>query len=106
MEAIMAAKLYIRQVGVRVGKIMGKELVPDHALALSTIINPELVAVSLNHEQAIQYLRREEVQIDPDQAMKPGWTLVKYEGMNLGWIKVLQNRINNYYPKEMRILKK
>ena len=106
MEAIFSAKLYIRQVGVRVGKIMGKELVPDHALALSTIINPGLVAVSLKYGQAIQYLRREEVQIDPGQLMKPGWTLVTYEGMNLGWIKVLQNRINNYYPKEMRILKK
>ena len=106
MEAIFSAKLYIRQVGVRVGKIMVKELVPDHALAISTIINPGLVAVSLKYGQAIQYLRREEVQIDPGQLMKPGWTLVTYEGMNLGWIKVLQNRINNYYPKEMRILKK
>ncbi len=119
IEAIMVAKLYVRQVGVRVGKIMGKDLVPDHALALSTIINPALVAVSLNHDQAIQYLRREEVKNlnvasedssvageDTSHGMKPGWTLVEYEGMKIGWIKVLQNRINNYYPKELRILKK
>ncbi len=121
IETIMIAKLYIRQVGVRVGKIMGKDLVPDHALALSTIINPGLVAVSLNQEQAIQYLRREEVRnlnvvgwskvagedtSHGSKSMKPGWTLVEYEGMKIGWIKVLQNRINNYYPKEMRILKK
>jgi NOL1/NOP2/fmu family ribosome biogenesis protein len=31
--------------------------------------------------------------------------LVKYQGHPLGWINVLQNRINNYYPKELRILK-
>ncbi len=104
---------YIRQAGIRIGKIAGKDLIPDHALAVSNIINEELVAVSLNHQEAIQYLRREEVQvnnsnsIEGKSAMKrQGWTLVKYEGINLGWIKILQNRINNYYPKEWRILKK
>ncbi len=32
-----------------------------------------------------------------------GWQLVKYSGLNLGWIKVLEQRINNYYPSEWRI---
>ena len=34
-----------------------------------------------------------------------GWAIVQYEGMNLGWIKLLGNRTNNYYPREWRILK-
>ncbi|WP_317038818.1 methyltransferase RsmF C-terminal domain-like protein [Sphingobacterium populi] len=34
---------------------------------------------------------------------KIGWLLVRYQGVNLGWIKALPNRINNYYPKELRI---
>ena len=34
---------------------------------------------------------------------KTGWLLVRYQGVNLGWIKALPNRINNYYPKELRI---
>jgi NOL1/NOP2/fmu family ribosome biogenesis protein len=31
---------------------------------------------------------------------------VQYENRNLGWIKVLPQRSNNYYPKEWRILKR
>jgi NOL1/NOP2/fmu family ribosome biogenesis protein len=34
-----------------------------------------------------------------------GWGLVSYKNFSLGWINVLPNRINNYYPKELRILK-
>jgi NOL1/NOP2/fmu family ribosome biogenesis protein len=34
-----------------------------------------------------------------------GWALATYKNTNLGWLKVLQNRINNYYPVEWRILK-
>jgi NOL1/NOP2/fmu family ribosome biogenesis protein len=34
-----------------------------------------------------------------------GWQLVSYKGFKLGWVNALSNRINNYYPKEMRILK-
>lgn len=99
---IVAAELYIRKAGVAIGSIAGKELVPDHALAVSNLVNPELVAISLKKEDALQYLRKEEVKIS---SPKKGWTLVQYEGMNLGWIKILSNRTNNYYPKEWRILK-
>jgi NOL1/NOP2/fmu family ribosome biogenesis protein len=34
-----------------------------------------------------------------------GWHLVCFEGMPLGWVNKLAGRINNYYPKELRILK-
>ena len=96
-------QLYVRQAGTGIGKIAGNDLIPDHALAVSTIINDTIVAVSLKKEEAIQYLRKEEVSVST--ALK-GWTLVQYGAYNLGWIKVLQNRINNYYPANWRILKK
>jgi NOL1/NOP2/fmu family ribosome biogenesis protein len=35
--------------------------------------------------------------------MEKGWSLMNYEGQALGWAKLLANRINNYYPKEIRI---
>lgn len=95
--------LYVRSAGTGLGKIAGQELVPDHALALSTIVKDTIVAVSLKKEEAIQYLRKEEVSI---AAAHKGWTLVQYRQQNLGWIKVLQNRVNNYYPANWRILKR
>ena len=36
----------------------------------------------------------------------PGWALLTYRKLPLGWIKALSSRINNYYPKEWRILNK
>jgi 16S rRNA C967 or C1407 C5-methylase (RsmB/RsmF family)/NOL1/NOP2/fmu family ribosome biogenesis protein len=95
--------VYVRRAGIAIGKLAGNDLIPDHALALSTLISPAIVAVSLKKEEAIQYLRREEVTIS---AGHKGWTLVQFEQYNIGWIKVLANRINNYYPQGWRILKK
>jgi NOL1/NOP2/fmu family ribosome biogenesis protein len=34
-----------------------------------------------------------------------GWQLTTFKNQALGWMNALSNRINNYYPKEMRILK-
>ena len=93
--------LYIRQVGIKIGKLTTKELIPDHALALSGLANEKIASVSLNKETALQYLRKADVLTAGGQK---GWVLVKYDGCNLGWIKDLGNRINNYYPKDWRIL--
>ncbi|GAA4337907.1 rRNA cytosine-C5-methyltransferase [Mucilaginibacter gynuensis] len=94
--------LYIKKSGVRIGKLVGKDLIPDHELALSTIINKvAILQIELNYEQAIQYLRRDNIDIN---IQEKGWSLMTFEGLALGWAKLLPNRINNYYPKEIRIL--
>ncbi|HEY6506187.1 MAG TPA: hypothetical protein VIZ28_19560 [Chitinophagaceae bacterium] len=88
--------------GVRIGELMRDKLVPDHALAMSRLVAATIGQVKVNYEQAIQYLQRKEMQVDTKEK---GWQLVTYEGYFLGWVNVLPNRINNYYPKELRILK-
>jgi len=96
------SNLYIKKAGVPVGKLVRTELLPAHELALSRLVNDKLFTISLKKEDALQYLRKEEVTI---KAGGQGWALVQYSDQNLGWIKMLGNRINNYYPKEWRILK-
>jgi NOL1/NOP2/fmu family ribosome biogenesis protein len=94
--------LYIKKSGVRIGKLMGNDLVPDHELALSIYINKDKVLqTELSYEQAIQYLRRDNIDIS---ITDKGWSLMNFEGQSLGWAKLLPNRINNYFPKELRIL--
>ena len=93
---------YLRSAGVLLGKPSIKELIPGHDLALSTLISGQLPAIELSREEAIEYLRKEEIRAE--QAER-GWSLVRYQGQNLGWVKVLPNRVNNYYPKEWRIRK-
>ncbi len=88
--------------GTRVGELIRDKLIPDHALAMSPLIRETVPRVELDREQAIEFLQRKELKIDTP---RKGWQLVEYLGHPLGWINVLANRINNYYPREMRILK-
>ncbi|MFC0774889.1 methyltransferase RsmF C-terminal domain-like protein [Terrimonas alba] len=88
--------------GTIIGEILRDKLVPDHALAMNPIISKHIGSLPLDYTQAINYLKRKEVQL---QIKDKGWQLVNYLGHPLGWINVLPNRVNNYYPKELRILK-
>jgi 16S rRNA C967 or C1407 C5-methylase (RsmB/RsmF family)/NOL1/NOP2/fmu family ribosome biogenesis protein len=95
--------LYLKKSGILLGKMGSKELIPHHELALSKLVHPGMQKISLSREDAIRYLRKDELR--PDSASK-GWTLVQYEGANLGWMKILDSRINNYYPVDWRIVKR
>ncbi|MCW3087164.1 MAG: methyltransferase [Sediminibacterium sp.] len=98
---VLANCLYIKKAGTEIGAIKGKDVIPSHELALSGLALDGIPFLNLTEEQALQYLRRKELIIEAPT----GWTLVRYCGLPLGWIKVLPNRINNYYPAEWRILK-
>ncbi len=95
-------QLKVRYAGVEMGTIAKNDLLPEHALALSTICSKQIFSVELDKEEALTYLRKNEMHIE---AAHKGWALATYNGFNLGWMKLLGNRINNYYPKEWRILK-
>jgi NOL1/NOP2/sun family putative RNA methylase len=96
----IANHLYIKKAGVALGSFKGKSFVPEHALALSNIEHT-FQKVQLSKDEALEYLSKQDIKVDA----LPGWCLVQYEGLGLGWIKILPNRINNYYPSEWRILK-
>jgi len=93
--------LKVRYAGVELGTIAKNDLLPEHALALSTLSNSSVYTVELDLKQSLNYLRRNEIIISNEHK---GWALVQYNGYHLGWMKMLGNRINNYYPKEWRIL--
>jgi NOL1/NOP2/fmu family ribosome biogenesis protein len=95
--------LYIKKAGVKMGTIIRNELIPDHELATSTIIQTNIPAIEVNKETALNYLRRNEIKLETDIK---GWALITHQQLPLGWVKVLPNRVNNYYPKEWRILNK
>jgi 16S rRNA C967 or C1407 C5-methylase (RsmB/RsmF family)/NOL1/NOP2/fmu family ribosome biogenesis protein len=99
--SILLDKLRVIYSGTVIGELMRDKLVPDHALAMSDIINHQINQTPLGAEQAIHYLQRKELHLSAEK----GWQVVTYEGYPLGWVNVLPNRVNNYYPKEMRILK-
>lgn len=92
--------VYFRRAGLRLGTPAGKDWIPAHDVALSVDASPALSGIDVSREQALHFLRREEMAlVDPPR----GWQLIRYNGLGLGWIKSLGNRINNYLPKHWRI---
>jgi 16S rRNA C967 or C1407 C5-methylase (RsmB/RsmF family)/NOL1/NOP2/fmu family ribosome biogenesis protein len=92
--------LYLRKTGITLGIPTAKEWVPEHELALSINKAESIANIELNKEQALKFLKKEDISI-PDVAK--GWYLVTYNRQALGWIKALGNRVNNYLPKGWRI---
>ncbi|HMC99053.1 MAG TPA: hypothetical protein VKH37_02840, partial [Ferruginibacter sp.] len=97
------SNLYIKKAGTKIGTVIRGELIPDHELAMGTIIKPNVKRIEVDETTAIQYLQREDIKL-PET--RPGWWLISFQGLALGWVKILPNRINNYYPKNWRILNK
>ncbi|MES2836095.1 MAG: hypothetical protein V4667_01110 [Bacteroidota bacterium] len=98
----LAQHLYFYRVGIKAGSFKGNDFIPDHHLALSFIKNEYVAHTNLSLEEAIHYLKREEVKLDN---LPKGWCVVCFDHFALGWVKSLGNRINNYFPKELRVLK-
>lgn len=94
--------LYLRKAGINMGRLIRNELVPHHELALSPLISQNGIETEVTKEQALQYLRRQDVTIETSLN---GWSLVTFRGYHLGWMKQIGSRTNNYYPMEWRIRK-
>jgi NOL1/NOP2/fmu family ribosome biogenesis protein len=100
--SILLEQLHVIYSGVLTGELMRNKMVPDHALAMSTIMADAIQRTEVDFENVIKYLQRKELNVEIDHK---GWQLITYQTHPLGWINSLSNRINNYYPKELRILK-
>jgi len=98
----LSGNLHVIYFGALIGELVREKLIPAHALAMSHLTSHNIESVELDYDQAINYLKKKELK-DIDSGK--GWKLVKYKNYPLGWVNVLAGRINNYYPKELRILK-
>lgn len=83
--------------GIAVGELTIKGWVPLHDLAMTPC---NLVGIECSKQEALMYLRGETFPIPP---YPQGYYLIRYQGVNLGFIKHLGQRFNNLYPKTWRI---
>lgn len=92
--------LYNKGFGLEMGQFKGDDFIPAHALALSTAISPMVPGVELSKEDALRYFKKENLVLaEPVR----GWLVARYQGVNLGWMKGIGTRVNNYLPKDWRI---
>jgi len=96
---ILDKALSTKGLGVEIGTIKGKDFIPSHALALSTAVARDMPTIDLSASESLRFLKKENLLLDAPK----GWLLVTHQGLGLGWVKNLGNRVNNYLPKEWRI---
>lgn len=100
--ALFQQTLKIIHAGITIGELKGKDLIPDHSLAMSVLLNKDIFPCSeLTYEQAIAYLRKEAITLDA--SVPRGYVLLTYKDIPLGFAKNIGNRANNLYPQEWRI---
>lgn len=97
---LLGKYVYLRKTGLPIGTPAHNDWIPAHELALSIDRSAGIPFIALHKEQALKFLKKEDVDID---IPAKGWYLMCYEGLGLGWIKALGNRFNNYLPKHWRI---
>lgn len=102
LEIIENQSLYILSAGTQTAHIKGRDLIPAHPLALSTILSSEAFPrIHVNIETALSYLRRDNITLPADAPI--GYALICYENYPLGFVKNIGSRANNLYPQEWRI---
>ncbi len=88
--------------GVEMGQLFSGKLKPSHSLALYYDLDVNnLKTADLTLEDARNYLRRNEL---PASLFHQGINLVCHNNLGIGWAKGIQNRVNNMYPTNLRIL--
>jgi 16S rRNA C967 or C1407 C5-methylase (RsmB/RsmF family)/NOL1/NOP2/fmu family ribosome biogenesis protein len=93
--------LTIVKAGTRMAVLKQHDALPFHEIALSKRLkNDAFPYHDLSHDEAISYLRRDNF---PANNISKGWNIVTYKGVNLGFVKNLGNRLNNYFPVDWRI---
>jgi 16S rRNA C967 or C1407 C5-methylase (RsmB/RsmF family)/NOL1/NOP2/fmu family ribosome biogenesis protein len=99
--AFVCSNLKTVSAGTTMGTLKHDKLIPDHALAMSTVLNKEdFPHVQASYEEAIAYLRKD---VFWQEGLTKGFSLIQYENFTLGWANVLDNRLNNLYPADWRI---
>lgn len=94
--------LRVIQAGVVLAEVKGKDLIPNHALAMSQMRrNGIFPCEEVPYEQAVAYLRKEAIVLSAEAPR--GYVLLTYMNIPLGFVKNIGNRANNLYPQEWRI---
>jgi 16S rRNA C967 or C1407 C5-methylase (RsmB/RsmF family)/NOL1/NOP2/fmu family ribosome biogenesis protein len=97
----LRGRLRLIKTGIALGIPRKGQVQPDHGLAMSERTSEAVPTIELDQGQALRYLSRDELDMDTGDIR--GWAIVRYQGRNLGWVKVLDKRVNNHLPRHLKI---
>ena len=90
--------------GLHIGTFKKNRFEPAHALALYLKCEQVINSLDLDSksEEILRYLRGESLPLKPDEK-SGGWVLVTVDGYSIGWGKAAKNRLQNHYPRGLRL---
>jgi 16S rRNA C967 or C1407 C5-methylase (RsmB/RsmF family)/NOL1/NOP2/fmu family ribosome biogenesis protein len=98
---MLRQRLNIIKKGTHIYQLKRDKAIPSHELAVSELLSSDsFPAIELDYDNALSFLRKENFKSD---RAPEGWVIVKYQGVNMGFIKNIGTRINNYFPVGWRI---
>ncbi len=86
---------------IPVCQMKGIAIYPEHGLALSIHLNQHIYKCELDLKDALNFLRATYAPLNKEINAK--WILAIYKSACLGWFKVNQNGLKNYFPINQRI---
>lgn len=99
-------ELHVVYTPLETGQWKGKDFIPSHALAMSLRENG-YPKVELTESQALLFLKKQNLQLHGTEdtvILNKGWHLATYKTINLGWLKIIdEKRSNNYYPDNWKL---
>jgi 16S rRNA C967 or C1407 C5-methylase (RsmB/RsmF family)/NOL1/NOP2/fmu family ribosome biogenesis protein len=95
------SKLKIVKAGTKLFAVKNKNYLPTYELALSIKLKTNTFPGNeISLSKALSFMRRDIFMLH--DAVK-GWNILTYNGINLGFVNNIGNRMNNYFPVEWRI---
>ncbi|HKK42366.1 MAG TPA: hypothetical protein VJ963_08155 [Bacteroidales bacterium] len=99
--ALLFSNLKVIRPGTRLAALRKDDYIPAHELALSQALRKNVFpSAETGYNTALAYLGRDNFTVTVPEK---GWNLLTYRDINLGFVKNIGNRLNNYYPVDWRI---
>jgi 16S rRNA C967 or C1407 C5-methylase (RsmB/RsmF family)/NOL1/NOP2/fmu family ribosome biogenesis protein len=93
--------LRIIKPGTKIFSVKNNGYLPSHELALSLNLRKDAFPKqNINLRESMAFLKRDNFVLNNSPK---GWIILTYKGVNLGFVKNLGTRVNNYFPVEWRI---
>lgn len=98
----IAEHIPVTHFGTDAGQLKKNIFTPSQGLVHSQFLQDDIPFYDTDDTNiALDYLRRKDIPIRTE--MPNGWAIFRWKGLNLGWIKQNQQRVNNYYPAHLML---
>lgn len=105
---LLKGRLRMLRKGVLAGKLHRKGLAPAHELALSSLLSETVPRCALDKDAALRYLQKEDLStanfpLPAANLPTANWLVPTYQGIPLGWAKLVGAKLKNQLPVNWRI---